>query len=468
MNSLFTKLIKFFTQTFHSPKGGAGGGFAHAFALIGADKLFSTIYIAGTAVAIASAMVVVIVLNILLGDIAPEVNRNRTLYLNCGYEKEYDEGRLYFGFSKEFIDSCLRKMECVEAATGMLPSFNNHFVVRNQEQFEKQGWPEDKKGYIMGCDQGFFQIYKLKLLSGRFITEKEFRANEQVAVITDKMAKKLGDDKVLYIYNRRFKIVGIVKSTSMLMRDSYADVYIPCYTDGVHLSNYNGKDERAGANPPINYNGELTVRVLLRKGYTREDFMNELEPIRIKYNKMANAANDEEQWFVSAYKHYFKTMNFITDEQNTSMQVLTMTPFAIIILIFLFLPAINLSGLVTNRMEERLPEMGIRKAFGAKRSTLLREVINENLVLTLCGGIVGWLLAWVFVNMVSDSQAFTSICRSSHMEIDDIGMEFSMFFTPTLFIICFLCCAVLNLMAALLPAWRSLRKPIVVSLNQKR
>ena len=183
---------------------------------------------------------------------------------------------------------------------------------------------------------------------------------------------------------------------------------------------------------------------------------------------MANAANDEEQWFVSAYKHYFKTMNFITDEQNTSMQVLTMTPFAIIILIFLFLPAINLSGLVTNRMEARLPEMGIRKAFGAKRSTLLREVINENLVLTLCGGIVGWLLAWVFVNMVSDSQAFTSICRSSHMEIDDIGMEFSMFFTPTLFIICFLCCAVLNLMAALLPAWRSLRKPIVVSLNQKR
>ena len=183
---------------------------------------------------------------------------------------------------------------------------------------------------------------------------------------------------------------------------------------------------------------------------------------------MGNGANDEEQWCVSVYKHYFKVLNFFTDEQNTSMQVLTMTPFAIIILIFLFLPAINLSGLVTNRMEARLPEMGIRKAFGAKKRTLLREVINENLVLTLCGGVAGWLLAWLFVNMVSSSQAFTSICKTSHIATDDMGMEFTMFFTPTLFLICFLCCAVLNLMAALLPAWRSLRKPIVVSLNQKR
>ena len=56
----------------------------HAFALIREDKLFSAIYVAGTAVAIASAMVVAIVFNILLGDIPPESNRSRTLYItNC-------------------------------------------------------------------------------------------------------------------------------------------------------------------------------------------------------------------------------------------------------------------------------------------------------------------------------------------------------------------------------------------------
>ena len=67
---------------------------------------------------------------------------------------------------------------------------------------------------------------------------------------------------------------------------------------------------------------------------------------------------------------------------NLSLPVLLM-------LLLLLLPAINLSGMVSNRMESRMAEMGIRKAFGAKRRTLLREVIRENLVLTLCGGIAG-------------------------------------------------------------------------------
>ena len=54
----------------------------HTFALIREDKLFSAIYIAGTAVAIASAMVIAIVFNMLLADIPPEVNRSRTLYVH--------------------------------------------------------------------------------------------------------------------------------------------------------------------------------------------------------------------------------------------------------------------------------------------------------------------------------------------------------------------------------------------------
>ncbi|MBP3789609.1 MAG: ABC transporter permease, partial [Prevotella sp.] len=63
----------------------------HAIALVRADKLFSAIYIAGTAVAIASAMVIAIVMNILLADIAPEVNRSRTLYLMNFFQKKSQE-----------------------------------------------------------------------------------------------------------------------------------------------------------------------------------------------------------------------------------------------------------------------------------------------------------------------------------------------------------------------------------------
>ena len=63
---------------------------------------------------------------------------------------------------------------------------------------------------------------------------------------------------------------------------------------------------------------------------------------------------------------------------------------------------------------------------------------------------------------------FKDIFQTNTLPSPEISLTIWMFFTPTLFLIAFLCCAVLNLMAALLPAWASLRKPIVESLNQKR
>ena len=112
--------------------------------------------------------------------------------------------------------------------------------------------------------------------------------------------------------------------------------------------------------------------------------------------------------------------------------------------------------------------MGIRKAFGAKRRTLLNEVVHENLMLTLLGGIVGWLLSWLFIAAVSNTEIVHRLFRGFTQMGNEPSLDFRMFFTPTLFLVAFACCAVLNLMAALIPAWHSLRKPIVESLNQKR
>ena len=171
---------------------------------------------------------------------------------------------------------------------------------------------------------------------------------------------------------------------------------------------------------------------------------------------------------VSATSHFFKNLNFFgeIDAEGFKDQAKNLMVPALLMLLFLLLPAINLSGLVSNRMEARRAEMGIRKAFGAKRRTLLNEVIHENLVLTFCGGIVGWVLSGLFINAVANSEVMKNIFRGNGHY--DPSFDFQMFFTPTLFLIAFVCCALLNLMAALLPAWRSLRKPIVESLNQKR
>ena len=166
-----------------------------------------------------------------------------------------------------------------------------------------------------------------------------------------------------------------------------------------------------------------------------------------------------------------KTLNFFGNDVNdgsTTTLLLNLLPPALLMLLFLLLPAINLSGMVSNRMESRLAEMGIRKAFGAKRRVLLDQVIQENLVLTLLGGVAGYVLSSLFITAIRENKAFLTFFEREYAPVENVSVQFDMFFTPTMFLIAFVCCAVLNLMAALIPAWTALKKPIVESLNQKK
>jgi putative ABC transport system permease protein len=433
----------------------------HAFALIREDKLFSAIYIAGTAVAIASAMVIAIVLNIKIADIPPESNRSRTLYVINGFvtdSAKANNSGSQFGVSTAAIDSTFRKMECVEAVTGVTYA---QLIVGDDEE------KKTMNAFAIGCDPDFFRIYDLTFIDGRPFSEKEFRGGEPVCVISDKVAKQLGNTThiVLDRINKRLslRIVGVVKAVSGLMENTAADLYVPYKLEGDVFFKPDQQIEG------ISYSGHLVVQVMLQKGFSRKDFLEELEPMRQHYNAVVSSQLGENtEWVVSATSHFFKNLNFFgeIDAEGFKDQAKNLMVPALLMLLFLFLPAINLSGLVSNRMEARRAEMGIRKAFGAKRRTLLNEVIHENLVLTLCGGLVGWVLSGLFINAVANSEVMKNIFRGNGHY--DPSFDFQMFFTPTLFLIAFVCCALLNLMAALIPAWRSLRKPIVESLNQKR
>ena len=436
----------------------------HAVALIREDKLFSAIYIAGTAVAIASAMVIAIFLNIKLADIPPEMNRSRTLYPLYGFftKSLAENGREFdMRYSTAALDSCFRQLKCVEAATGVRSAFLS---------ITDEGGQHATGAYALCTDPSFFHLYNLTFLSGRPFSEKEFRQGERVCIVTDKLAKWLNNATHVSIAGSKgqfpFRVVGVVKAVSTLMEDATADIYLP-YTVEVN------KDDNPDQNlDQISYSGQLDVRFLLREGYSRKDFLDEIEPMCKNYNAANNVrlGKDWGEWKIDADTHFFKRLNFFrhTGDQDFSMKAKELMPPVLLMLLFLLLPAINLSGLVSNRMEARRAEMGIRKAFGAKRRTLLNEVIHENLMLTLLGGIVGWVLSALFVAAIRNNQVFLEIFVSADQSVVDTGMQFQMFFTPTLFLIVFLCCVLLNLMAALLPAWHSLRKPIVESLNQKR
>ena len=86
--------------------------------------------------------------------------------------------------------------------------------------------------------------------------------------------------------------------------------------------------------------------------------------------------------------------------------------YVIIVLVLLLIPAINMSGITQSRMRKRMAEIGVRKAFGATRSELLTQVLYENLLQTLLGGVLGLFFSYASVLLLSDWLLDT--CAPSH------------------------------------------------------
>lgn len=64
-------------------------------------------------------------------------------------------------------------------------------------------------------------------------------------------------------------------------------------------------------------------------------------------------------------------------------------------LLFITLPTLNLVSINLSRIMERGPEIGVRRAFGASSRALVMQFVVENIILTVIGGVIGFLLAIV-------------------------------------------------------------------------
>ena len=138
--------------------------------------------------------------------------------------------------------------------------------------------------------------------------------------------------------------------------------------------------------------------------------------------------------------------------------------FYVTVLILLLVPGINLVALSYARMRRRLQELGVRRAFGATTTDMLKQIMGESLFFTLIGAVLGVLL------MVATAYLLKNVLFIK--EMGDIEFEFTLPLSVLLSWRVVLAAAgfslLLNLLSMLLPAWRLVRRDIVGSLNAKR
>ena len=405
------------------------------------ERLFSGIYIVGTALAIAFTMVIAVVYYAKLADIAPEVNRSRTVYVKGMAKRAVNDTLRWEPQVKEWLYT-LKSAEVVSATV-------NGSRYSSDRQYLKCDNRKLVPVVTRMVDANFFKVYQFRFVYGRPFTQEEclndsyYKAHAAVpAVISRDIAEQaFGKDvdpvgKTLN-YGFLIRIVGVTEPTSSIMEESFGQLFLAL-------------DQEAEQ-----------ATVVLKKGCTVQDLEKELAEIAHK----RSVSDKEWDYFLHGTILPHAQLKMGGDGGLHSWSAIFKSFFPKVF-VLLLVPALNLSGLVAARMRRRVAEMGVRKAFGAKRRTLLTQVITENLVLTLCGGVVGLLITWLLL-YVFRSWLFFAVAGNA-FSLPEPTLDGEMLFSPLIFVIGLLVCMVLNLMAALVPAWLSLRSPIVESMNEKK
>lgn len=411
------------------------------------EKLFSGIYILGTALAIAFTMVIAVVYYAKLADIAPEVNRSRTVYVK-GMAKRAVNDTLRWqptSYTATQVKEWLYTLKSAEVVSATV----NGSRYSSDRQYLKCDNHKLVPVVTRMVDANFFKVYQFNFVYGRPFTQEEcLNENNYIenatmpAVISRDIAEQaFGKDvdpvgKTLN-YGFLIRIVGVIEPTSSIMEESFGQLFLAL-------------DQEAER-----------VIVVLKEGCTVKDLEKELAEIARK----RSVSDKEYDYSIISTLLPHAQMKMSEDGVALPWSSIFKSLFPKVF-VLLLVPALNLSGLVAARMRRRVAEMGVRKAFGAKRRTLLTQVITENLLLTLCGGFVGLVITWLLL-YVFRSWLFFAVGNTA-FTLPEPTVDGEMLFSPLIFVIGLAVCIVLNLMAALIPAWLSLRNPIVESMNEKK
>jgi putative ABC transport system permease protein len=446
------------------------GYFRQALAMMREERLFSGIYIAGTALAILFTMVMAVVYYIKLAPIYPERNRARTVYFEGLCIEADNGGKMQTGFSAQAYEEWFKRSPNIEycsptllaAGTGKTLGKCHTFVVRGKDDYVDVVRNEVNADY--------FKIYEYDFLSGRAFTSKEVDDNEKVCVISDALAERLFGKGVEAVGKTvevesgpEVRVVGVFRGGSQLAPDSYADIIYPLL-NGVVMG--------------IPYQGFYSIVATVKDDDHLRALKQELDDVAARTQQAHPEVLDLFSFGGDAKKKLVLTRDMEThpmhvlktENREGAMSTVTVWQlvkhYAGILFVLLFVPALNLCGIVAGRMERRSAEMAVRKTFGARRSTLLSQVVAENLVLTTIGGIIGLVLSWLAIYGLR-REILGMFFDNSTLSTAPI-VEGEMLFAPTLFVGAFAAVLLLNLLAAVVPAWWSLRKPIVESMMEKR
>ena len=249
---------------------------------------------------------------------------------------------------------------------------------------------------LIGSTSDYVATTNFTFNLGRFFSQTESKSARDVVVLGSEVAKKIfprGNalDKKIKIGNHNFKVIGVLAEQGSFILGSFNpdnQVFLPI---GSIFKYYLNRSR-----------GSITINIRAQNPAMVDD--TKAEAIGVMRKVRGLKYDEEDDFAVNQQEGLMNNFNSVVGV--IQIAGLFITGLA------LFVGAIGIMNIMFVSVKERTKEIGLRKAIGAKKRTILGQFILESSVICLFGGLIGLLLA-VILSMVIDQFLPTSVQYSA-------------------------------------------------------
>jgi putative ABC transport system permease protein len=402
-------------------------------------KVFAAVSLFGISFTLVVLTVVVALLDHLVSPLAPETRRDRTLAVHQFWLFGPDDRRANPETSFLVMDRYARGIPAVER----MSLFSTD---------------RDVPAYVQGnpviialkrTDADFWKVLDFTFVEGGPYTDDDVTNARLVTVITESTRRRFFGDgpavgNIVEADALHFRVIGVVPDVSRLQEIPFAEMWVPHTTE--KSDTYRTRIEGGYAAVFLaRRRSDLTlIRDEIASRFSRVPIASETG------GRFTRATAYPETAAETAARLYLGP-EFLYDDEGRAHVGRFFAALGAMALVFMLIPTVNLVNLNVSRILERSSEIGVRKTFGATSRTLVGQFVVENVVLTVIGGLIGFVLAYGVLAALSRSDIVPYATFQMNLRVFAGGLALAVVF---------------GIVSGVYPAWRMSRLHPVQALKR--